>query len=428
MKKMYLGMFFAIAIFTTFDGFSQATPCSPNCNNLNASIIADPSGLDFHAKIFWTDIVSNFTCAAPIAYTIYSPSGTAMASGTSDDVGNEVYFIIPGPCQYPEGVRVNINNDLGGCWSHITFKRSVPTIMGRRVTVYCDNPIVSDPKVLINGIAPAAFVPCAGLRTPKFVADWVFPKDCVPGMQDTVKQILREWEFFDKDGMRASAFDTIDVFLFPEITVDHIYCAESDTVYCGEPKEGIGPFITFDSLNTGICDTTYLVLIQDKDKDGMLEFVPDTFDSKCGLSVHVDYEKFGNSCDLIYKVSVDIKQSCYGIAQQTCAVIPPAGMAPNMAEFIAPGYWRCTFWVTDLDTVPPIAECKFDKIDPDRIFWSSIQDQVAGTIFPPNTHCFGSTQGDPRLAQNMISVISSDAKIVIFVRLYFLLNRNQLPF
>ncbi|NND35012.1 MAG: T9SS type A sorting domain-containing protein [Saprospiraceae bacterium] len=395
MKKMYFCMFFTLTIFTAHNGFSQAQPCSPNCNDLNASILTDAGGLTFHSAIFWTDIISNFACAAPVTYTIFSPAGTPMASGSSDDAGNEMYFQIADPCKYPEGVRVQINNALGACWSHITFKRHVPTIIGRRITVYCDNPIVDDPKVLIGGVPPTAFVPCLGLRTPAFVADWVFPRDCVPSVQDTVKQILREWEFFDKDGNRASAFDTIDVFLFPEITADHIYCAESDTVYCGLPKVGVGPFITYDSLNTGVCDTTYLVLIEDKDKDGMLEFVPDTFDNKCGLAVHVDYEKFNNECDIIYKVNVDIKQNCFGVPQTTCLVTPPAGMPPNMAQFIAPGYWRCTFWVTDLDTVPPVAVCKFDKIDPDRIFWSAILDQVQGQVNPPNTHCFASTQGDP---------------------------------
>ena len=391
---MYFCMLFALTIFTN-RGWSQAQACSPNCNDLNASILTDAGGLTFHSAIFWTDIISNFNCAEPVFYTIISPSGTTMASGSSDDAGNEMYFQISDPCRYPEGVRVNIYNDEGGCWSHITFKRDVPEIIGRRITVYCDHPIVDDPTVLIGGVTPTAFVPCVGLRTPTFVADWVFPRDCVPGVQDTVKQILREWEFFDKNGNRASAFDTIDVFLFPEITADHIYCTESDTVYCGEPKEGVGPFITYDSLNTGVCDTTYLVLIEDEDKDGMLEFVPDTFDSKCGLNVHVDYEKFGNECDIIYKVNVDIKQDCYGVPQTTCVVTPPAGVPPNMAQFIAPGYWRCTFWVTDLDTLPPLAECKFDKIDPDRIFWSASIDQTAGQINAPNTHCFTSTQGEP---------------------------------
>lgn len=349
---------FAIAIFTNFNGYAQG-PCSPNCNDLNASILTGLNGLEYHSKINWTDIVSNFSCSMPVNYTLFSPSGTQMGSGSSDDVGNEIYFLIEDVCRYlNDGVKVFISNAQGTCWSNITFKKDIPTIVGRRVTVYCDNPLVDDPSVYIDGVRPIAFVPCQGLRNPTFVADWVFPLDCEPGLQDTAKQILREWEFFDKDGKRASAFDTIDVFLFPQITAEHIYCVEKDTVYCGEPTEGIGPFITYDSLNTGICDTAYLVEISDVDEDGILEFLPRQFDDKCGLSVHVDYVLFGSDCENVYKVTVDIKQNCYGIPQSTCLVTPSAGTPPNLAEEIAPGYWRCTFWVTDLDTVPPLAICK----------------------------------------------------------------------
>lgn len=317
-----------------------------------------------------------------------------MASGSSDDVGNEVYFLIEDVCRYlNDGVKVYISNDQGACWSNITFKKDVPTIIGRRTTVYCDNPIVNDPSVYINGIPPTTYVPCQGLSAPKFVADWAFPRVCDPGVQDTVKQVLREWEFFDKEGHRASAFDTIDVFLFPQITQDHIYCTEKDTVYCGQPTQGFGPYITYDSLNTGTCDTTYLVIIKDEDGDGMLEFYPQQFDEKCGLAVHLDYVKFGGECDVTYKVSLDIKQSCYGVPQTTCLVTPPAGTAPNMAEEVAPGYWRCTFWVTDLDTLPPLSACKLDKVDPDLVFWSAQADNVVG--FTPKTHCFDTTKGAP---------------------------------
>lgn len=394
MRKMYSCTVFVLALFSISLGYSQTSQCSPNCNDLNASVMTGPNGLEFHAKINWTDIVTNFDCAMPVTYTLLTNSGTQMASGSSDDVGNEVYFLIDDVCRFlNDGVKIRITNEQGSCWSNITFKKDVPTIVGRRITVYCDNPIVGDPNSLINGVPPTAFVPCQGLATPKFVADWVFPRDCNNGIQDTAKQILREWEFFDKEGNRASAFDTIDVLLFPQITTDHIYCGDKDTVYCCEPNGGIGPFITFDSLNTGICDTAYLVLIKDEDNDGMLEFYPQIFDEKCGLSVHVDYHKFDSDCEINYKISLDIKQSCYGVPQTTCLVSPPAGVGPNIAEEIAPGYWRCTFWLTDLDTVPPLSACKFDKVNPDLIFWSAVSDAAVG--YAPNTHCFDTTQGAP---------------------------------
>jgi hypothetical protein len=361
MMKVYTTVVaFAMAIFTSLSGHAQGgLSCSPNCNDLNASILTGPGGLEYYSIINWTDIVSNFDCAQPVSYTLYSTSGTVIANGSSTDIGTEDYFQISNVCRFlNEGVKVYISNAQGTCWSKITFKKNIPVIIGRRASVYCDHPLVDDPSVYIDGVPPTAYVPCQGLRTPSFVADWLFPLECEPGVQDTVKRILREWEFFDKEGKRGSAFDTIDVFLFPQITADHIYCVEKDTVYCGEPKTGVGPFITYDSLNTGVCDTTYLVVIRDEDKDGMLEFLPQQFDDKCGLAVHVDYVKFGNDCENIYKVTVELKQSCYGVPQSTCVVDPPAGIAPNLAEEIAPGYWRCTFWVTDLDTVPPVAVCK----------------------------------------------------------------------
>ncbi|MBK8501902.1 MAG: T9SS type A sorting domain-containing protein [Saprospiraceae bacterium] len=395
MQKMYISMLFILAVFTTFSGYSQINQCSPNCNDLNASILTDQNGLEYHAKINWTDIISNFNCSLPVSYTLYSNSGSQIARGSSADVGSTDYFLIEDVCRYlNDGVKVYISNGQGTCWSNITFKKNVPTIIGRRVTVYCDHPIIDSPAVYINSLPPVAFVPCQGRRTPTFAADWIFPQDCDPGVQDTVMQILREWEFFDKDGKRASAFDTSDVLLFPQITDDHIYCAEKDTVYCGEPSQGVGPFITYDSLNSGICDTIYLVKITDTNRDGVLEFHPREFDDKCGLAVHLDYDKFGSDCENIYRVDLHVKQSCYGVPQSNCVIMPPAGTAPNMAVEVAPGYWRCTFWITDLDTLPPVSECKFDKISPEHIFWSAITDSQ-GTQFPQNTHCFVSTQGAP---------------------------------
>ncbi|NND31196.1 MAG: hypothetical protein HKN76_01305, partial [Saprospiraceae bacterium] len=41
-----------------------------------------------------------------------------------------------------------------------------------------------------------------------------------------------------------------------------------------------------------------------------------------------------------------------------CVVTPPAGIAPNLAVQIAPGKWRCEFWLYDLDTIGPELYCK----------------------------------------------------------------------
>ncbi len=390
MKKGYMCMFFAFAVLSTLNSLAQT--CSPNCVNINASVLYNSGTGTYYSVVNWTDIISNYSCSGPVDYQVLTRSGRELLSGNS---GGSSSFTIQDACQFNDGVKVFIENGLGGCWSEITFKKGAPVIMGRRVSVYCDHPMVSDPSVLIDDTKPTAFVTCVGSRDAEFAADWVFAKECDPGVQDTVKQILREWEFHDKDGRRAVAYDTIDVMLFPEIDDNHLYCQDRDTVYCGIPTIGVGPFFTYDSLNTGICDTIYFVEISDEDEDGMLEFSSTDFDSKCGLAIHVDSEKFGNECETIYKVSVDIKQDCYGTAQSAgqCPVVPPVGVAPNMAQQIAPGYWRCTFWLTDLDTVPPKALPKFDDIDEDRVLWSNVIDDVG--FGSPTTHCFTSTQGAP---------------------------------
>jgi len=70
--------------------------------------------------------------------------------------------------------------------------------------------------------------------------------------------------------------------------------------------------------------------------------------------------------------TVEVKQTCYG-AQDACVVTPPAGGpgTPNAFEEypIGSGYWRCTFWIIDLDTTPPLAEVKYDKLQDQNVAW-----------------------------------------------------------
>ena len=89
--------------------------------------------------------------------------------------------------------------------------------------------------------------PALARSWPSFVADWIDARDCVLG-DDTAKIIYREFEAFDKNGKRGSAFDTIYVWRLPQITVNNIYCAEKDTVYCGVGNSP-GPFMVVDSIN-----------------------------------------------------------------------------------------------------------------------------------------------------------------------------------
>ena len=191
-----------------------------------------------------------------------------------------------------------------------------------------------------------ATVPCLGPVKANFVADWVDPYDCVLG-SDTAKIIYREFEAFGKDGKRGSAFDTIYVWRLPQLTPNNIYCAERDTVYCGV-GDSPGPFMVVDSINpwtgmaTGFCDT--LPFLNITSVDGVLECTPASFDPKCGIAVHVDKWKFEDHCSPQYKVTVEVKQTCWG-APDICAVTP-AGRRPwNTKCLYRDTSW---FWILDL--------------------------------------------------------------------------------
>ena len=248
----------------------------------------------------------------------------------------------------------------GTCSTSLSIKGvKKPKITGTdSYTVYCDGPFLSlDPSDSSYPYRPTAAICNGSISDVQFVADWIDAEyDCTG---DTARLILREWEAYSNDGTRTVSFDTIIVQRYPQIDERHIFCQEKDTIYCADSLTHIGPFITYDSLNTGICDTTYLVQLHDRNRDGYLEFESKEFESKCGLRLHVDYKRFSNGgCANEYKVTVDIKQDCFGTAQNTCMVNPPAGTLPNGAVQIAQGYWRCTFWVTDLDTLGPTVKIK----------------------------------------------------------------------
>lgn len=319
----------------------------PNCRNVNASL--DENGSTFFSL---SDVVTNFPAAAPARITITSPTGYPVFGPATVYTGNIVF----NACHLlDETLTVNVETEGGACWSNLTFKQlNSPVIESRNYTVYCFDEVTHDPYV---NNPPFAYIPCQPAISAKYVTDWFIPYECEPGVQDTVKVILREWEAYDKLGRRGVAFDTIVVLQFGEIDANHIYCEDVDTVYCADTTERIGPFITYEDVDFS-CDTLWLINTSDLDDDGMLEFNPTVLDSKCGLDVYVDSYKVKGDCGNIYRVKVEVKQSCYGPADQSCLVIPPAGTAPNQAVQIAPGYWRCEFWLHDLDTVAPDMYCK----------------------------------------------------------------------
>ncbi len=368
---------------------------APNCRDVNLS-------LDEQGQVLFTldELLTGGPCSG-LDIKITTLSGLSVYSARDLTRASVISF---DACHLiGRDLKALVSNQDGACWSTITFKQSNgPQLQGRNYDVYCFDSLVHYPDL---EDPPVADIPCHGPVEATYVTDWVTAYPCDAGVQDTVKVILREWEAFDKDGRRGTTFDTLTVYQFGEIDADHIYCEARDTVYCGDTTQNIGPFITYEELDGG-CGMLYLVNISDVDNDGMLEFHPATLDSKCGIQVHVDAWKFEGDCENQYRVVVELKQTCYGMADEACDVIMPAGTPPNLARQIAPGYWECEFWLVDLDTVPPELYCKAEElfVGPFALdYWDITSTPVA----PPNV---AALIDDP---SNTIDVSGAPYQIVI---------------
>jgi len=270
------------------------------------------------------------------------------------------------------------------CWTLLCVKRiDMPIIRGTKYTVYCDDPLAIAP---VDGDMPVALISCEGEALTEFIADWADVRECVPG-NDTIKIIYREYAATSRSGVRGIGFDTICVLQLPEITTANTYCTERDTLYCGEGGP-VGPYLIVDDLrptagemaNADACDTIFFV----DHVEGRYE--ARTLGPKCGILTHVESHNFGDSlCEQIYKISVEIKQTCFGEATVACPV--PTNPA-NMLEQIGDNYWKCEFWVVDLDTLAPKIACKLDDYEDDNLLWPALQDLAAGQGLPANVHCY----------------------------------------
>ncbi len=325
----------------------------PNCRDLNASV-------DEFGQITFTlrDLVTNVDQGIDTAELSVLDELDNLIFGPAR-VDPDSMITLPA-CQYLDRtLKVNIATDQGACWSPLTVKKIFgPIIQGRQFDVYCFDSLVAGP--IDDG--PSILHACAvNPITPEHVTDWVINYSCEPGVQDTAKVILREWEAYDKDDLRGVGFDTIVVFLLPEVTASSIYCQRRDTVYCGDVDSLLLPFITFPSepgnaMST--CDTLPLVEVEQDSATGELIFSSLILEDLCAVSTKVESEPFELDCHVEYKVDFIFKMECYGQPQSTCIVTPPAGTDPNGAESLAPGYWQCSFWLVDYDTVPPTIHCK----------------------------------------------------------------------
>ncbi|MCB0666043.1 MAG: hypothetical protein KDC80_09490, partial [Saprospiraceae bacterium] len=346
-----------------------------SCRNLNISVLADGS-----AAFNLDELVTYGACSAPLNLKITSPSGAIVLNATALTPGSDV--IIANACSFGQqqlAVTVSYASGLS-CESKISFKQGIPpTIPGRSKDIYCFDALAESGN--IDGKTPSVQVPCGPEISMTFVADWLKDYECTTATNantpesDTAKVIYREYEVFYKDA-RYVTFDTLVVFRLPAIIAgfsgENTYCAENDTVYCGEGFAG--PFMIIPER----CDPA--LFGQDQDGDGVPcdtiyflsydtaagKWVTNDLPAKCGLTMHLDQWAFGDACNRQYKLTLELKQNCYG--RETGSICGMA-TADNAFEYVSPNpftglgeplYLRCEFWVTDLDTVPPLAICKGD--------------------------------------------------------------------
>ncbi len=118
-------------------------------------------------------------------------------------------------------------------------------------------------------------------------------------------------------------------------------------------------------LYSGLDDTKYARMCVSIPNEGDLTFTVSR--SMSGTNRTAGYRLNGNYVDLpngTYTLSLEpCDDFCFedrgtdmtvsGIDFTETAVAAPL-------ELVAPGYWRCEFWVIDLDTLPPVLECDLD--------------------------------------------------------------------
>ncbi|MCB0688656.1 MAG: T9SS type A sorting domain-containing protein [Saprospiraceae bacterium] len=321
-------------------------PTILNCRNINTNILGNGS-IEFTLR----DLTNNMSCGA-YNVMVTAPSGQIIWQ-EADILPGEL-IILNDLCAFAgKDLTVMISHAVGlSCQSIITLGHINGPVFeeGRSIDVLCSDSLVSGGD--IDGMKPFAYAPCYGELEVSFVNDWPVPYDCEPN-QDTAKIIYREYEAFDKSGRRASVIDTIVVFRIPKLHSESFFCPGNLTLYCGDTSDFLSPTAIF---NNGILGGE-LALVNVVKNGRHLEFLPAEIDPKCGLKLHVDYKYYGNSlCQQEYKVAVELKQDCPG----SLSTVVVATNSPNQFEALNADstYWRCEFWVTDLDTLAPIIKIK----------------------------------------------------------------------
>jgi hypothetical protein len=344
-----------------------------NCRDLNLSL--DVAGL---AEFQLAELVQGANCSELHTLRIETSAGALVFQDFGLIRSSYISFLA---CRYRgQQLKATVTNESGAsCWGYLTFKQgNGPIVQGRSFVLWCYDTLLTDISKYFTAYGyPSAYVPCVGPVPVKFVADWIEPYDCVPGVQDTAKIIYREYETFDKQGVRATAFDTIVVFRLPQLHAESFFCPGNQTIYCSDTTDFVSPAILFsyDAFSG------FLELIEISRGEEGLEFYPAILDPKCGLQVHVDYWQYGDArCNAEYKIAIEVKQTCPGsLSDLAVSILSPNAFVALDADST---YWRCEFWLTDLDTLPPVIECKDDNLLLTTVY-TTAHECAAHTYIPP---------------------------------------------
>ncbi len=353
---------------------SAQSLCGPNTKSLNLSLLTNDQ-VTYFAQLSWDDFLTNAGCALPVDFQLMTSNGIMVSEGNSDETG--ALLTIPDACHFLDReLTLMVTNASGTSGGTLTFKKGLHGFEGRSFNVFCTDRRIDKP---LPEDTPSPYLGCSGPLESKWTSDWVSTFVCQPGAQDTAKIILREWETFTKNGVRHVMVDTIVVYRFPILDGDHFYCAEKDTLYCGESTDLFGPYIIVEAPpGSGFCDT--IPLVKTKISGTNLQFLPSEFDPLCGIQLHLDTTRFGRGCDEIYKLDLEVKQVCPGVMNEADCFVAEGLQAQSLSSDGT--YWRCTFWVTNLDTVPPQMICDYSHFDPTSI----IEPEFFGSTGP--VHCF----------------------------------------
>jgi len=318
--------------------FSQAE--SPTCRAVNVSVDTEDS-----STISVSALIENAADAAPMHFRIRSGSGFLVAEVLNADENTSIK--IPS-CKFGTSLTYSAQNALGTCGNSLTLHpNTIVIVRGHSTVVYCTDSLVISGEV---GSGPEVYAGCnEGIPEAKYVGDWFELFDCNTN-GDTSKIIYREYEAIGKSGVSSRGFDTIKVLRLPTLSVQNTFCAQNDTTYCEDGPMQVGPYLLLPPIDgASDCDTLYFL-----NRDGRAR----EFDPVCGIVVNVSTQDFDQDCGEMTNYTVSVKQSCTSDPGSSICAVPGS----NAIDQIEDGYLTCSFWLMELDTLPPLVDSGADTI------------------------------------------------------------------